>query len=509
MLLLTLVLILRLPNLAEPYWYGDEAIYLTIGTALRHGAVLYQDIVDHKTPLIYYFAMVPGQVWFRLLNIAWMMASTVFFYRIAKQLLSPVLAVVSSLAFILLTALPWLEGHIPNGELFVMGFMLASLWLLLQTTPMHRWLNEKKHTRWTWSWSRRDLLLLLASGCAAGLGVLTKVPGILDVGGIAVLLVLIVVSRIGWRNWGRAQAFGLGALLTFTAGVMVPVGLSVLYYWLRGAFADYLQFGLLYNLYYAGNWGLPFMQEWLVAAFSLPAKVLYIVLAVVVATLASWWKKSLVLPSWILVWFVAALVGATLSNRPYPHYLLQVVPPAALALGIVLHRSTHWLGRGLLLIPAGLTVLTVLLLGFQPYEAVPYYRLYLQMATGQISPAVYRHNFNWLVSQNEELVPIIQETTAPDDPIFLWGTNPMLYAQSQRAPATRFTVAFHIHDLEAYASTMKEIKNTEPKIIVVMKSESELPGLEEYLRTQYYQSVETQDMILYRRSGLSNHSLLQ
>ncbi|MBD3279784.1 MAG: hypothetical protein GF390_03690, partial [Candidatus Pacebacteria bacterium] len=33
--LLSVIAILRLPNFFEPYWYGDEAIYLTIGNALR------------------------------------------------------------------------------------------------------------------------------------------------------------------------------------------------------------------------------------------------------------------------------------------------------------------------------------------------------------------------------------------------------------------------------------------------------------------------------------------
>jgi len=34
---LLLLLILRIPNFFEPYWYGDEAIYLSLGNALNKG----------------------------------------------------------------------------------------------------------------------------------------------------------------------------------------------------------------------------------------------------------------------------------------------------------------------------------------------------------------------------------------------------------------------------------------------------------------------------------------
>ena len=85
-LLLSLLLLLRLPNFFEPYWYGDEGIYLTIGNGLRQGKVLYRDIIDHKTPIIYYLAMVPSQLDFRLLNLAWMSVTVIAFYHLSNNL---------------------------------------------------------------------------------------------------------------------------------------------------------------------------------------------------------------------------------------------------------------------------------------------------------------------------------------------------------------------------------------------------------------------------------------
>ena len=105
LILLLLLIVLRLPNFLEPYWYGDEAIYLTIGTAMKQGALLYKDIIDHKTPLIYYLAMVPSQVHFRLLLTFWMIASTTAFYYVALRLLKSLkVTVFSTLLFVLLMA---------------------------------------------------------------------------------------------------------------------------------------------------------------------------------------------------------------------------------------------------------------------------------------------------------------------------------------------------------------------------------------------------------------------
>ena len=44
---------LRLPSLFRPLWSDDEAIYAVTADAIRRGALLYRDVVDHKPPLVY------------------------------------------------------------------------------------------------------------------------------------------------------------------------------------------------------------------------------------------------------------------------------------------------------------------------------------------------------------------------------------------------------------------------------------------------------------------------
>ena len=71
-ILILFAIILRIPSLFEPYWYGDEAIYLTLGEGIRHNLVLYRDIFDHKPPLIYLIAAAAGSLyWFKLILLVW------------------------------------------------------------------------------------------------------------------------------------------------------------------------------------------------------------------------------------------------------------------------------------------------------------------------------------------------------------------------------------------------------------------------------------------------------
>ena len=87
--LLFAVFFLRLPSLFEPYWYGDEGIYLTIGQGLRQGLVLYRDIYDNKPPLIYLLAALSGSLfWFRFILLVWSMMTVAFFSKLAKTFFS-------------------------------------------------------------------------------------------------------------------------------------------------------------------------------------------------------------------------------------------------------------------------------------------------------------------------------------------------------------------------------------------------------------------------------------
>mgnify|MGYP003965407947 FL=1 len=253
LLALVLLLALRIPNFFEPYWYGDEGIYLTIGNAIRNGEKLYTDIVDHKTPIIYFLAAVPNQLSFRLLTLVWMMTSTIAFYGVALKLLKKKLpTAISTFIFVFLTSVPWLEGNIPNGELFVMGFVLVGAWIMLKTKVLEYFFNQKKEFSGV-----QNRFKLYIVGVLFGLAILTKIPGLFDVVAWLAAFWFMLTNQIDllFNSKSRLQWFQLLKktsyhLFWLVLGMVTPILGSIIYFTAVGSGQDYLQFGLLYNFHY-------------------------------------------------------------------------------------------------------------------------------------------------------------------------------------------------------------------------------------------------------------------
>jgi hypothetical protein len=494
---LLLILVLRIPNFFEPYWYGDEGIYLTLGNALRHGERLYAEIIDHKTPLIYYLAMVKDQLQFRVLLISWMLASTVAFYSLAKKLFDQQISLVISLAiFVTLTTLPWLEGHIPNGELFVMGFVLVAWWILTKTKMFYQALDLTVAKK-----TSSENLMLVAAGFFLGLGILTKVPAVMDAAAVFSLS-WFWLSRKKFKNLIQIiKPFSLILL-----GMILPIIISMLYFIVRGSGRAYLDFGLLYNFRYAGEWSLPFNNPVLVFLFTLPGKLLIIGSLVIFMT--GFAKKFNPVFQLIATWLLLAILGATLSNRPYPHYYLQVVPPLSLLLGLVVQQikdfnwkkiHAHWeiIGSSVIL---AISLSVMLLLKVEFYGAFDYYQNFFKYATKKQTQMQYFNHFNPYMTDNYRAAQIIDE--AKTDRIFIWGTNPMLYALSKTMPTGRFTVSFHIKDFNAYEETLAGVKKHQPVFIIVMKDEDDrFPEFFDYLSENYIPNQNFEHFTLWKRQA--------
>lgn len=490
--LLLLVVALRLPNLSEPYWYGDEGIYLTIGQTLNRGATLYSEIVDHKTPVIYWLAQVGTQLNFRLVLIGWMLAATTLFYQLSRQFFrSQWQVALSGLFFVLLTSLPALEGNIPNGELFVIGWVLLGAVLLWQT-PYAQALTSftKTDNMPTYAW-------LLVAGAMFGLGILTKVPALFDVAAFAFIGFLTVDVRLSLvsqlkKAWVKSRA----AWMMLGLGVFLPILGSIFYFVLKGAGQDYLQFGLLYNIYYAGSWQLKFDSALVTFLFSLPGKTLMLTAGLTLV----WWARRWLTPqlSFLVAWLLLALYASLLSNRPYPHYFLQIIPPLALLVGqtallaeqvvsgkkAVLGKQAI-LGRlGFILGLFGLVLLIGGAIGLRPYPTFSYYKNWYLLQTNQLSTRDYYQGFNRFMNDNYSAAWLFRSKGVEE--LFIWGTNPMLYALADAKPTGRFTVSFHIKDLDVFDETLLDLQESHPPFVVVMHNEKHpFPEFYAYLNAFY------------------------
>lgn len=505
--LLLLLVILRIPNFFEPYWYGDEAIYLTLGNSLRQGAKLYTDIIDHKTPIIYYLAMVSTQLNFRILLFFWMLVTTIFFYKLAKKILiNKHGATIASFIFVILSTVPWLEGNIPNGELFVMGFIIVGAYFLSLSNYFVNFFNHKKKT------ADKRLFFFLA-GVFFGLGILTKVPAIFDLAAFLSFGYFITSEKL-IEQWQKKTKLNKAVFKNFLQSLtlllisFLPIILSIIYFVAIGSGRDYLDYGLLYNFRYSQSY-VPSFNNWLLSMlFTLKGKLFVLIISFIGLTLVS--KKVSRVFLFALSWFLLALFASLLSNRPYPHYYLQIVPAFSLLITVILlnlykilKNKSQKLNKqpvletliGSFFLYLLLSILIQLKVGF--YPVFNYYQKFIKKQTGLISQTQYEYSFNHLVEDNYQAMQIIKTSGAED--FFIWGNNPLLYALSKNKPVGRFTVAFHIHDFKAYQETMKAVREAQPKIIIVMNGEKTFTELEQYLHQYYLPNTSLKHMIIYLR----------
>lgn len=428
MLYAIIFLILRLPSLFEPYWYGDEGIYLTIGQGIRHGLLLYQQIHDNKPPTLYYLAALSQTVFgFRLLLSLLMIPTIYFFHRLAKKFLkSKILIQLSTLFFLILTSIPIIEGNIANAEVFMLLPTILAFLIFL---------NYQKSN-----------LSFLISGLLLGVAFTIKVPVAAEFAFLCLWILLFQKSKIK-------------KLLIFSLSFAAPILLYLVYFAIKGALNPFLFAALLQNFGYLSSWstgtfqsspasggllwrGLILLFTWGLSYFLYRVKII---------------SKNIFFLSG---WFFAALFGALLSGRPYPHYLIEVLPPLSLLI-FSFTKTKSWL-----FFIIALFVYSLFHYKFYFYPVFSYYKNFYTYAIGKNSPDNYRQFFGQEMTDIYSIANKIKTLTNSNDRIYVWGDQSFIYPLSDRLPSTKYIVAYHVVDFQAYDLTISQLKTTTPKLII-------------------------------------------
>ena len=442
---LFLLTIFLLPGLFAPLQYGDECIYLTIGNALRHGAVLYRDIHDNKPPFIYLLAAASlGHLWlFRLFSLLAVLGQFSLIYFFLKKIIAP-----RQIFSILLLGIPLaliFEGRVANGEIFMMLPILLAAFFL---------------------WQKRQTLTFnqaFLAGLIFSLGILFKAPAGLDVVGITLAFFWLLPKPQRRLLWPLAF------------GVATPILLSLLYFALRGGFTPYLRSALLQNIGYLSSWSGHSYRR--LFGRTLLLLMLWGVL---------YWQRRQFQPFCLLgaSWFLWALFGALLSGRPYPHYFWETLP------SLLLLAACPFLRRKEIALPSLASLLLVLSwfsFHFWWYPQLAYYRNFIAYLSGQKSLRQYRQFWGQRCLANYRLANFIRQTVPDNQPIFIWGDAACVYALSHHPPVGRYTVNYHIYDYNGFAATLQALRQRQPAIIIKMAGEKRSwPALDQFLEQHYY-----------------------
>ncbi len=472
---LGLAAILRLPSLFEPFWYGDEGIYLTLGLAIKKGLVLYRDIHDNKPPLLYFLAFLAGSVfWFRAILLTWMLATTALFWDLASSLFpqQPKLTKISTVAFALLSSVPLIEGNVANAEIFMIGTTIAAFYLFLKA---------KTH------------LHFLLAGLLFSCSTLFKVPAGFDLAAAAIFI-LFWLTRKNLKD----SALNLAALVL---GYLLPIGLTAVYFTAHGALAFYLKAAFMQNIPYLSSWAAGTMSGGGVTA---KTGLMIRALALSVGLFSVYRLKAHLLRPTVLItiWFLMALFAAALSERPYPHYLIQVLPAFCLILGLLFAGAGVMIRRLAFGLIAVLAV-TVMAIQFWLYPVFGYYTNFLSYLGGFHKQTQYFAWFNPQANQTYELAKFLSLYTTENEKVFIWGDEPNVYALSRRLPVGRYTVAYHIVDFNGYQETMTALRENPPRYLIVMKNEKRLfSDLNGFINNYYLLEKDFDGTKIFRRQSV-------
>lgn len=457
------VFLVRIPSFFAPYYYGDEMIYLNLGEAIRRGLVLYKDIHDNKTPFIYFLGAIAGNVfWFHAILCIWMIVTIILFWRLTIVLFpkNNKLQKIITIVFAITTSLPLLEGQIANSELFMIGpTILAFIFAL------------KKEDR---------VKNLFISGVCISLATLFKIPAAFDIG--AIILLVVLSLDFSFKDF-KKKLFELMALFV---GFLIPILLTFVWYSIRGALGDYINAAFLQNLGYVASWRTGSIQNqvpFLVKNGPILIRASIVAVSFIILFLL---RKKLPKPFLISVaWLLTSLFAATLSERPYPHYLVQALPAFSILVGILL--STDRSEQALTVIPLALAFFVPVYYKYWYYPTVPYFTNFAAMFT-ENNKSDYLKLFGPRVVADYNISKSILTMVNNTDPVFVWGDAPPIYALTRTLPPIKYVTNYHIFDYSNPQEVVSGLSRNMPRLIIILPGDPVPTELYSFIK-QYYHSL--------------------
>ena len=457
---------LRVPSLFEPFTYGDEGIYLALGQAANKGLVWYKEIHDNKPPMLYLVAALANNfTTYRLIYFGWSLVTILGFWQLAKLLFPKNTSAQagSTLAFTVLTNLHRFEGNVANAENLMIFLTLAGMYYIFEQLAT----KTKKRQG-----PGKTSAFLYTAGSLLGMATLFKVPAAFD---LIAALAFIAFSYKSRKN--LAQLFSDSLYLT--AGFLSPILISFAYYGFKGALSEYLTAAFFQNLPYLSSWAQDKPQTG-----GLPLAMLFrgTVVLGVNGLIFLFREKISPAAKLVVTWFSFSWFAALLSSRPYPHYLVQILPALSLSFGLLFVKIKNCFCFSFkksrlsleTLIPVILLVIFQIsfsIFHFWTYSNREYYLNFYRYALGKQNQTEYLENFDPKAKTIYQAANYLRQRTDPDERIFIWGTEPSIYPLANRLPLGRYTTSYHIIDFNGYQETIDQINDNPPRFIVVSPEE--------------------------------------
>ncbi|MGD9892195.1 MAG: ArnT family glycosyltransferase [Dehalococcoidia bacterium] len=524
-LVVGVTLVAGLPTLNYPYG-PDQALFAYMGDRLAHGAGLYVDVWDVKPPGIFWIygaiELLPGPQ-FRVLRMADLLytgLSVAALYALGLLYWDRIAGAVAGLLYgtVYLVATGYWHSAQPDS------FMVLPMVLGLFTYEQAR--------------RRNGTTPALISGLLFGFAAELRPMVLLLPALLAVLDLSASVHGTGTTRQRLQPAMRRVALL-IAGGVAVEV-LTLLWLGLHGAIGEYLYAQFDFASEYARQGG-PYSPDGLTVAnylsglrsgtmFIVFARLLLVapaLTAVIVGGVIR--RERLVIETSLLA--LVAYLGVAIQAKYFLYHWHSVLPLLALLSGWTasfLWRSLRDSGRGWGAAAAtagGIGAVLLLLTPNVSDRAVTEWQAFTTYWTDPDSRSTYYDRFglygrgSFSYKASEEVSHYVAERTNPNDTIFVWGYDPLVYVLSDRESSSRFTSFLPLMSLWTPQRWVDEfvddIERRRPAYIILQRNENArwitghwidpvdfvrlLPRFEAVLQNDYELETQIEDYTLYRR----------
>ena len=184
-----------------------------------------------------------------------------------------------------------------------------------------------------------------------------------------------------------------------------------------------------------------------------------------------------------VLWLVSALLGMEVMAKFYAYHWLPLFAPLSLLAGFLIHRVLGSLRRGSYVVGIiGLVVLAYcagsFTLRFGPV-AYDRYGSALALSAGTMGVEDYRGRFDtwkrgsdFSATANYTCAAYLKQQTRPDDPVFIWGFETLIYYLADRRPPTRFCSNYPIvakwHRQDWYEELLQTLKDRPPAYVLLV-----------------------------------------
>lgn len=436
-----LFVLLRIPSLIEPHWYGDEGIYQVVGREIASGKILYKDIWDNKPPLLYIiYAVFDGNLFsVKLASLLAGLLSLFAFYALTgKIFVRNFSRYIATLLYGFLFATPLLEGNIANAENFMLLPIILAGYFVLN-------FSESKKNKY-----------LIFAGVLLSIAFITKVVAVFDFAAFVVFLNFVFWDKFTEEKKEARVNFIFSKLL-FLISFLSLFLVVCLYFFFNGAFSDFLSAVLSQNLSYVNSQNMFIFPMGILLLKSI--LLLFVLLFLIVKR-----KKISKNDLFIYLWIAFSVYSAFFSQRPYIHYLLVMLPAFCLLGGRIIEINKRRIFHMCLFI----ILILVSYFYFKVYKKpFSYYANYIEFITNHKSIISYERFFDELTPRDYEIASFINTNVNKNESVFLWSNSASIYALSHKTPLGKYIVAYHITFYKnAVLETKIAIEKNKPRYII-------------------------------------------